>query len=125
MTEFSAIVLAAVFFLPAAIPLAFAWFVWFGNRRPEMAKWRTNSFRCGLALGLLTMCLVMPSCAHMAVTGEPARGIWLVVNWVGLVSWIFGFAAAFCGRGLGRILLLAWGVLAPLGMLGAYSLTIP
>lgn len=113
--------LLAGFFLPAAISLYFAWSVWIGNDRPAIAPWRLVAFRCGLISAVAAMAVFIPSCWYMLQTLESARGIVLAANWVSVVLWIIGVAAALAGKGLGRLALALWGVLMILGLMGIVS----
>jgi hypothetical protein len=116
--DFDGILLVGVFFLPAAVSLFFAWSVWIANKRPAIATWRLATFKWGLISAPVTMAVFIPSCLHMIRTMEPARGVWLMANRLGIILWLAGFAAALTGRGWGRITLVLSGIFIFLGVFG-------
>ena len=123
--EFSSILIVGIFFLPATVSLFFAWSVWIANKRPAIAAWRLNTFKWGLISASSTTAVFFLSCVRMLKTLEPAHGIWLAVNWVGIVLWVASFAAALTGKLWGRICLVLWWVLIFLGVFGTDSAMIP
>jgi hypothetical protein len=123
--EFKGILLVGLFLLPAAISLFFAWSVWVANKRPAIAMWRLTAFQWGLISALAAMAIFLPSCIHRIGTLEPDQGAWLIANWMGIAPWATGLAAAFAGKGWGRITLVLWSILIFLGVFGFDSAMIP
>jgi hypothetical protein len=123
--EFSSTLIVGVFFLPATVSLFFAWSVWIANERPAIATWRLNAFNWGLICALVTVALLIPSSVHMIRTLEPAKGVWLMVNRLGILLWFAGLVAALTGKGWGRICLVLCGVFIFLGVFGIDSAMIP
>lgn len=123
--DFNAILLVGLFFLPATVSLYFAWSVWIANKRPAIATWRLNTFRWGLISALVTMAIFIPSCIHMIRTLEPAKGVWLMANRLGVLLWLAGLVFALTGKGWGRITLVLWGILIFLGVFATDSAMIP
>jgi hypothetical protein len=123
--EFSSILLMGIFFLPAVLSLFFAWSVWIANKRPAIAMWRLDAFKWGLISASLTTAIFTSSSIQRLRTLEPAQGVWLGANWVGIVLWVISLGAALTGKGWGRIILVLWGVLIFLGVFGIDSAMIP
>jgi hypothetical protein len=125
VSKFGEVALVAVFLLPAVILLAFAWSVWIANKRPMIQEWRLKAFRWGLLAASGSTAWFVVACLHLFSAGEPARGFWLFFNWVGILGWLFGFAASLAGKGSGRILLISSSIMLVLGVLGIASATTP
>ena|SRR5579862_8288687 len=125
MRKLDTLVLVALFFLPAAISLFFAWSVWIANKRPTIAGWRLATFRWGLIAAVMAMIAFFPGSVQELRTLEPAHGVSLIANWAGLVLWMIGFAGALTGKGWGRITLVFWGILMFVGVFGISSVMIP
>jgi hypothetical protein len=113
-------VFVAAYFLPASVLLYFAWSLWIANPRPEIAKWRLNTFRWGLILAPLAMSVEIPGGVHYIRTYGPPDWFLGTLNVLGLLLWVLSFAAAFAGKGKARGLLLCWAILAMFGLLGVY-----
>ncbi len=125
MRKLDIFVLVALFFLPAAVALFFAWSVWIANKRPTIAGWRLVTVGWGLIAAVMAMIAFFPGCVHELRTLQPAHGFWLVVNWAGIVLWMIGLAGASTGKGWGRITLICWGMLMFVGLFGVSSAMIP
>ena len=125
MRKLDTLVLVALFFLPAAISLFFAWSVWIANKRPTIAGWRLATFRWSLIAAVMAMIAFFPGSVQELRTLEPAHGVSLIANWAGLVLWMIGFAGALTGKGWGRITLVFWGILMFVGVFGISSVMIP
>lgn len=123
--HFRAALVALLFLLPAGVSLFFARSVWFANKRPQISFWRLSAFRWGLILASATYVLFLISGYQLFLTLEPAAGVWLVADWLGLALWISGIAGAIAGRGSGRVLLLCWAALMFCGLLGISGAIIP
>jgi hypothetical protein len=123
--EFSEILFVGLLFLPASVSLFFAWSVWIANKRPAISTWRLNTFRWGLISALVATVIFAFTCAHMFISLENSRGVWLIANWVGTIFWVAGLAGASTGRGWGKVTLFLWGILMFAGVFGVSSAMIP
>ena len=90
-----------------------------------IATWRLVMFRWGLIAAVMATIAFFPSCVHQLRTLEPAHGVWLIANWVGIVLWMIGLSGASTGKGWGRVTLICWGILMFVGMLGISEIMIP
>jgi len=104
--------------LPAQVLLLLAWFVSFANKQPVLVAWRRKAFRWGLFVATGLTAWFLASRVHVLTEGEPAQRVWLFMNWLGLVIWVFCLAASLAGTGARRMLLFAWGIMLFVGVLG-------
>jgi hypothetical protein len=121
----SASILAFFFFLPAILCLVFVCLGWFANKKPSIKEWRISTFRWGLILAPLATVLLFTSAVHLLLKPKPAQGPWLLFNYLAIALWALCLAAAFTGKSWGRALLISWGILVCVGVLGADLAIIP
>jgi hypothetical protein len=123
--NFDVFLLILGFLLPAQILLLFAWFVSIANKQPLSAEWRRKAFRWGLFAATGVTAWFFAFGLHYLKVGEPAQHFWLFMNWLGIVVSLLCLAASLAGKGAGRILLFAWGIMIFVGVFGIYSASIP
>ena len=121
----SASILSFFFFLPAILCLVFVCCGWFANKRPSIKEWRITTFRWALILAPLVTLLFFASAVHLLARLKPAQGPWLFFNYLAIALWGLCLAAAFTGKSWGRALLISWGILLFVGVVGADLATIP
>ena len=121
----TALGLALLFFLPAILCLVFVCCGWFANKRPSIKEWRILIFRWALIFAPLATILFFTSAVHLLVRQKPAQGPWLFFNYFAIALWGLCLAAAFTGKSWGRALLISWGILLFVGVVGADLATIP
>ncbi len=124
-SNFGEFAFVAIVLLPAVVLLVFAWLDWTANKRTAIQEWRLKAFRWGLVAASGSTAWFFAACLHLLGAEQPAQGIWLVFNWIGILLWLVGLAAALAGKGAGRILLFSSGIMLFLGVFGIDSATIP
>jgi hypothetical protein len=125
MHTLSASILSFFFFLPAILCLVLVCCGWFANKRPSIKEWRIVIFRWALIFALLATILFFASAVHLLARLKPAQGPWLFFNYLAIALWGLCLAAAFTGKSWGRALLISWGILLFVGVVGADLATIP
>jgi hypothetical protein len=116
---------AVWFSVAVQILLLFAWFVSIANKQPVFPEWRRKAFRCGLFAATGVTAWFFAFCLHFLRVGESAQRCWLFMNWLGIVVWMLCLTASLAGKGAGRILLFAWGIMIFVGVFGIDSASIP
>ncbi|HXP71672.1 MAG TPA: hypothetical protein VOA88_20525, partial [Candidatus Dormibacteraeota bacterium] len=88
-------------------------------------EWRILIFWWALIFAPLATILFFTSAVHLLVRQKPAQGPWLFFNYFAIALWGLCLAAAFTGKSWGRALLISWGILLFVGVVGADLATIP
>ncbi len=113
-----------VLMLPALLILLFSYFIWMGQARDRVSPKRRLVFGSALCGATLATILCMTWSARYVAIREPVHGLWIAWNWTSILLWGAACIGALFGKGISRILLLAWAALIVWTAYGVYGIAL-